>query len=80
MMYEEDYIVILWHMRQQLGYSPGKIEELKKDLKNFVSWWLIQHAHDLQRGLSDALIRRSVLVEDRSALYSRLLERVASEL
>lgn len=78
--YADGDFVIMWYARDYYGYSPGRMEEFKKGIKDFVCWWLIQHAVDAGRDISDSLIRRSVVVEDRSGIFSRLLNMVVEVL
>lgn len=78
--YSEGDFVMMWYAKDYYAYSPGRMEEFKKNFRDFVSWWLIQHAVDQQRDVGEALIRRSVVVEDRGTLYSRLLDAIVEVL
>lgn len=78
--YSEGDFVIMWYAKDYYAFSPGRMEEFKKSLKDYVCWWLIQHAVDEQRDLSESLIRRSVMVEDRGTIFSRLLDIVVEVL
>lgn len=78
--YFNNYFVIQWYIPNMLSFSPMKVEQLRMDLHKFVVWWLIQHARDNNRDMSDSLIRRSVVVRLASSVMSSILDMIVDTL